>query len=128
MADIWYKCSMIWCVWSLPSCLSQFRKCLEICPIEFSLFWGFHNIGQWLAMPIATCFYVCNYLHWIPVSMKIGKSIVFEAENQKMRVKTLRKIRFRLKCGSCRKKKCLNWSMVVKLLQKKSKYNFEKTL
>ena len=80
--------------------LSQFRIVLEICPIKFTLFWGFYKIGQPQAAPIATCFYTSNYLYWIPVGMKIGKSIFFEVENQKMKVETLRKIRFWLKCGS----------------------------
>ena len=128
LVDFWYMCSMT-CVWKLPSCLSQFRMVLEICPIEFSLFWGFYDIGQPLATAIATCFCVCNYLHWI--GMKIGKSVVFEVENLKMKVKTLKKIKFWLKCGSYqskKNKKCLDWSMVVKLLQKKSTCNFDKTL
>ena len=119
------------CVWSLPRCLSQFKMVLEICLIEFSLFKGFHSIGRPLATPIATWFYICNYLHWIPIGMKIGKSLVFEVENQKMKVKTLKKTRLWLKCGSYqskKNKKCLNWSLVVKLLQKKSKCNFNKTL
>ena len=110
----------------------EFRMVLEICPTEFSLFWGFHDINRPLAIPIATSFYVCNYLHWLSVGMKIGKSIVFEVENQVMKVKTLKNIRFWFKCGSyqskTKSKKCLNWTMVVKLLQKKSKYNFDKTL
>ena len=106
------------CVWSLRSSLSQFRMVLEICPIEFSQFWGFDNIIRPLEMPIATNFNVCNYLHWIPVGIKLGKSVVFEVENQKMKVKTLKKIRFQLKYGHIRGKnneKCLNWYMVVKL-------------
>ena len=70
------------------------RMVLEIYPIEFSLFWGVHNIGRPLEMSIATFFYVCNYLHWIPIGMKIGKSIVFEVGNQKMKVITLKNIRF----------------------------------
>ena len=37
--------------------------------------------------------------------MKIGKSIVFEVENQKMKVKTLKTIRFQLKYGSYQRKK-----------------------
>ena len=79
--------------------------------IEFSLFRGFHNIGQLLVMPKATCFYVCNYLHWIPVGMKICISRVlrwriFEMEIfQKVKVKTLKKIGFWLKCGSYLSKK-----------------------
>ena len=36
----------------------------------------------------------------MPVGMRIGKSIVFEVENQKMKVKTLKKIRFHIKYGS----------------------------
>ena len=63
--------------------------------------------------------------------MKISESIVFEVANQKMKVKKLKKIRFWLKCGSYQSKnnkKCLNQSAVVKLLQKKSKCNFDKTL
>ena len=81
------------------------QNCFGVHHIEFSLFWGFHNIGQSLAMPIGMCFYVNNYLPWIPVGMKIGKSIVFEVENQKMKVKTLKKIRFWLKYGSYHKEK-----------------------
>ena len=92
------------CVWSLPSHLSQFRMVLEIGPIEISLFWGFLKTSWPLASPIATCFYVCNYLHWIHVDMKIGKSIVFGVENQKMKVKTLKKVRFQLKYGLIRGK------------------------
>ena len=68
-------------------------------PIEFSLFWGFHDIGQPLAMPIATSFYVCNHLHWTAVGMKIAKSIDFEVDNHKIKVKTLKKIKVWLKCG-----------------------------
>ena len=45
-----------------------------------------------------------NIHNIIPVGMKIGKSIVFEVENQKMKVKTLKKIRFWLKCGSYQSK------------------------
>ena len=121
-------------VWSLPSSLSQFRMVLEIYPTEFSLLWWFHDIDQCLAMAIATCFYVFNYLHWITVGMKIGKSIAFEVENPKMKVKTLQKIRSWLKCRSYQykkqnkikqNKKYLNWSVVVKLLQKISKCNFD---
>ena len=37
--------------------------------------------------------------------MKIDKSIVIEVENQKMKVKTLKKIMFWLKCGSYQSKK-----------------------
>ena len=37
--------------------------------------------------------------------MKIGKSVVFEVENLKMKVKTLKKIKFWLKCGSYQSKK-----------------------
>ena len=37
--------------------------------------------------------------------MKIGKSIVFEVENQKLKVKTLKTIRFQLKYGSYQRKK-----------------------
>ena len=65
-------------------------------PIEFSLFWRFHDISQ----PLATCFYVNNYLPSMPVGMGIGKSIVFEVENQKIKVKTLKKIRFHIKYES----------------------------
>ena len=57
--------------------------------------------------------------------MKIGKSIVFEVENQKMKVKT----GFGSNMGHIRgknNKKCLNWSMIVKLLQKKSKATLAK--
>ena len=82
-----------------------FKMVLEICPIEFNLFWGFQDIGQTLTKPIARCFYVCNYFHWIPVGMKIGKSIVFEVENQKMKVTTLRKIKFLLNHESYQRKK-----------------------
>ena len=108
------------CVWSLPSHLSQFRMVLEICPIEFSLFWGFHNIDLSLATPTATCFYVCNYLHWIPVGMKIGKSIVFGVENQKMKVETLKRTGFssNMVISEENNEKCLNWYLVLKLLQK----------
>ena len=63
--------------------------------------------------------------------MKIGKTIVSEVENQKMRVKTLKKVRFGPNVCHIRgktNKKILNWSVVVKLLQKKSKCNFDKTL
>ena len=37
--------------------------------------------------------------------MKNGKSIVFEVENHKTKGKTLKKIRFWLKCGSYQRKK-----------------------
>ena len=37
--------------------------------------------------------------------MTIGKSIVFDMENQKMKVKTPKNIRFWLKCGSYHSKK-----------------------
>ena len=37
--------------------------------------------------------------------MKIGKSLVFEVENQKMKVKTLKKTRLWLKCESYQSKK-----------------------
>ena len=37
--------------------------------------------------------------------MKIGKSIVFEVKNQKMKLKTLKTIRFQLKYGSYQRKK-----------------------
>ena len=37
--------------------------------------------------------------------MKIGKSIVFQVENQKMKVKTLKKNRIWLKSGSYQSKK-----------------------
>ena len=37
--------------------------------------------------------------------MKIGKSTVFEVENQKMKVKTLKKVRFWLKRESYQRKK-----------------------
>ena len=52
--------------------------------------------------------------------MKIGKFIVFEVENQKVKVKTLKKVRFQLKCGYIRGKitKCLNWYMDVKIVRK----------
>ena len=60
----------------------------------------------------------------MPVGMRIGKSIVFEVENQKMKVKTLKKIRFHINMDHMN----LNWSMVVKLIQKKSTSNFDKTL
>ena len=108
------------CVWSLPSHLSQFRMVLEIGPIEISLFWGFLKTSWPLATPIATCFYVCNYLHWIHVDMKIGKSIVFGVENQKMKVKTLKRTGFssNMVISEENNEKCLNWYMVVKLLQK----------
>ena len=89
LADFWYECSMT-CLWSLPSRLGQFRMILEICPIEFSLIWGFHGICQPLATPIAKCLYVCNYLSWTPLDMEIAKSVVFEVENHKMKVKTLK--------------------------------------
>ena len=92
------------CVWSLLCLLSQFRMVLEICPIEFSLFWEFHNIDQPLATPIEMSYYVNNYLPWIPVGVRIGKSIVFEVRNQKKKVKTLKKIRFWWKYGSSQRK------------------------
>ena len=50
-------------------------------------------------------FYVNNYSPWIAVDMKIDMSIVFEVENQKMKIKTLKKIRFQLKYGSYQRKK-----------------------
>ena len=115
------------CVLSLPSCLGQFRMVLEICPVEFSLF----GVSWHWPAPSDALSNMCNYLHWIPVGMKIGKSIVFEVENQKMKVKTLKKLRFQVKYGHIRgknNKKCLNWSMVIKLLLKKFKCNFDKTL
>ena len=37
--------------------------------------------------------------------MRIGKSLVFEVENQKMKVKTLKKIRFQLQYGCYQRKK-----------------------
>ena len=61
--------------------------------------------------------------------MKIGKSIVFEVENLKIMVKTLKKIRFQLKYGHIRGKnneKCLNGYIVAKLLQKKPKATLTK--
>ena len=50
-------------------------------------------------MPIATCFYACNYLHGILVGMKFGKFIVFEVENAKMKIKTLKKSGFSKNMG-----------------------------
>ena len=104
---------------------------LEICATEFRLPWGIHNISQPLATLIATCLYVCNCLHLIPADMKIGKSIVFVAENQKIRLKHSKRSGFISNVGHIRgknSKKCLNWSMVVKLLQKKSTCYFDKAL
>ena len=63
--------------------------------------------------------------------MKLGKSIVFEVENHKMKVKTLERSVFGSNVGHIREKNnknCLNWSVVVKLSQKKSKCNFGRTL
>ena len=82
---------------------------------------GFHDIDQLLIMPIATCFYACNYLHGILVGMKFGKFKVFEVENAKMKIKTLKKSGFSKNMGYIKgkhSKKCWNWSVVVKLLQK----------
>ena len=52
--------------------------------------------------------------------MKIGKSIVFGVENQKMKVKTLKRTGFssNMVISEENNEKCLNWYMVVKLLQK----------
>ena len=63
--------------------------------------------------------------------MKIGKSIVFEVENQKMNVKHSNRSGLGPNVGYIRgknNKKCLNWSVGVMLLQKKSKCSFDKTL
>ena len=50
--------------------------------------------------------------------MKIGKSIIFEVDNQKMKVKTLKSSGFGSNVGhiKVKKKKLLNWSVVAKLL------------
>ena len=53
--------------------------------------------------------------------MKIGKSIVFEVDNQKMRLKHSKSSEFNSNMGHIRGKnnsKCLNWFVVDKLLQK----------
>ena len=60
------------------------------------------------------CFYVSNNLHWIPVGMKIGKSIVFEVELiTKWRLKLSKISGFGSNVCHIRVKsikKCLNWS------------------
>ena len=62
--------------------------------------------------------------------MKIGNFIDLEVENEKMKVKSLKRPDFWLEYGHIRgkNKKCLNWSVLAKLLQKKFKCKFDKIL
>ena len=126
--------------WLIFGTSVAFHVCMNLGKLFESIQNGFGDMLYWIWPILGVSWHLSapdnmfcanNYLPWIHLGLKIGKSIVLRWSIGGRKLKHSKKSGFGSNMGHIRGKnneKCLNWSVVVNLLQKKSKCNSEKTL